>query len=210
MNQRLIAQIGKSQRLEIVNHLKRSGGMTVRQLSETMKLSYMGVKAHCVSLGKQGYVTTWRMPRPIGRPELLYRLTRRAHELFPVAANSLTLSLLDCARELYGSTSAEKVLFMHFEREAERYKAQVRGDSVQEKARWLARLRDRDGWMSALETEPKLKIIENHSPILDLLEAYPLVQDLEQRMFSNVLNAPVRRVQEQVDGVYRCEFRVRA
>jgi hypothetical protein len=43
MNQRLIAEIGRTQRLEIVNSLKRSRGMSVNELVDRMKMSYMGI-----------------------------------------------------------------------------------------------------------------------------------------------------------------------
>ena len=50
MNQRLLAEIGRTQRLEIVNALKRSRGLSVNQLVERMRMSYMGIKQHCLTL----------------------------------------------------------------------------------------------------------------------------------------------------------------
>ena len=46
MNQRLLAEIGRTQRLEILNSLKRTKGMSVNQLVEKMGMSYMGIKQH--------------------------------------------------------------------------------------------------------------------------------------------------------------------
>jgi len=60
MNQRLIAEIGRTQRLEIVNSLKRSRGMSVNELVDKMKMSYMGIKQYCLSLQRDGYLDTWR------------------------------------------------------------------------------------------------------------------------------------------------------
>jgi len=45
-------------------------------------MSYMGVKQHCVELEEEGYLDTWRRSKGIGRPEMIYRLTARSHELF--------------------------------------------------------------------------------------------------------------------------------
>ena len=50
MNQRLISEIGRTQRLEIINSLKRTRGMSVNELVEKMKMSYMGIKQHCLTL----------------------------------------------------------------------------------------------------------------------------------------------------------------
>ena len=39
MNQRLLAEIGRTQRLEILNSLKRTRGMSVNELVAKMKMS---------------------------------------------------------------------------------------------------------------------------------------------------------------------------
>jgi predicted ArsR family transcriptional regulator len=74
MNQRLLAEIGRTQRLEIVNSLKRTKGMSVNELVEKMGMSYMGIKQHCLTLQRDGYLDTWRRPQKMGRPEMVYRL----------------------------------------------------------------------------------------------------------------------------------------
>ncbi len=94
MNQRILAEIGRTQRLEILNSLKRSKGMSVNELVRKMKMSYMGIKQHCLTLQRDGYLDTWRRPQKMGRPEMVYRLTRRTHELFPSDSNQVTIELL--------------------------------------------------------------------------------------------------------------------
>src|SRR5438132_1156366 len=98
MNQRILAEIGRTQRLEILNSLKRSKGMSVNELVRKMKMSYMGIKQHCLTLQRDGYLDTWRRPQKMGRPEMVYRLTRRSHDLFPTDSNRLTLEMLRSAR----------------------------------------------------------------------------------------------------------------
>src|SRR5438270_12341001 len=94
MNQRLIAEIGRTQRLEILNSLKRTRGMSVNELVGKMKMSYMGIKQHCLTLHRDGYLDTCRRPQQIGQPEMVYRPTRRTHDLFPTDSNQFTLELL--------------------------------------------------------------------------------------------------------------------
>src|SRR3954465_10403256 len=102
MNQRLLAEIGRTQRLEILNSLKRTKGMSVNQLVEKMGMSYMGIKQHCLTLQRDGYLDTWRRPQKMGRPEMVYRLTRRSHDLFPSDSNRFTVELLDAIRDIHG------------------------------------------------------------------------------------------------------------
>src|ERR1700738_5472442 len=103
MNQRFLAEIGRPQRLEILNSLKRTQGMSVNQLVTKMKMSYMGIKQHCLTLQRDGYLDTWRRPQQMGRPEMVYRLTRRSQAPFPVHSNGLTLHLLKSGIEIYGA-----------------------------------------------------------------------------------------------------------
>lgn len=211
MNQRLIAEIGKSQRLQILNRLKRTHGLSVGELAELLDMSYMGVKQHCVDLHKDGYLDTWRRPKPKGRPEMLYRLTHRAHELFPTTSNALTIELLNSARQLFGPAAAEKLLFTVFQNKAAQYASRIKGSTVAEKAKWLARLRDNEGCMADLESAGgKLRIVEHHSPILDLLRAFPIVARLEAEMFQRVLKVPVHREETSVSGLFCCVFEIGA
>jgi len=207
MNQKLIAEIGKSQRLEIINKLKRTQGLSVGELAEQLGMSYMGVKQHCVELEGEGYLDTWRRAKGIGRPELLYRLTERVHELFPTASNGMTITLLENAKALFGPAAAEKLLFSVFQKKAESYQARVRADTIAERAGKLARLRDTEGCMAEIEQDAAfIRIIEYHCPIRDLLKAFPIVARLEAELFTRVLGATVQREEAHASGLYRCVF----
>lgn len=206
MNQKLIAEIGKSQRLQILNKLKRTQGLSVSELAAKIGLSYMGAKQHCIDLHRNGYLDTWRRPKPIGRPEMLYRLTQRAHELFPTTSNALTIELLESSLKLYGPAAAEKLLFNVFQRKAEKCLTMIKGETLAEKVKWFAKLRDNEGHMAEFETVGGLRIVEHHSPILDLLRAFPIVARLEAELFQRVLKTPVRREENCVSGLFCCTF----
>jgi predicted ArsR family transcriptional regulator len=207
MNQKLIAEIGKSQRLEIINKLKRTQGLSVGELAEQLGMSYMGVKQHCVDLEKEGYLDTWRRAKGIGRPELIYRLTDRAHELFPCASNSMTITLLENAKSLYGPSAAEKLLFSLFQKKADHYKTKIKGGSIAERAGKLAKMRDTEGHMAEIEQDAAfIRIVEHHCPINDLLKAFPIVARLEADLFTRVLGANVQREEAHASGLYRCVF----
>src|SRR5437764_12583534 len=109
MNQRLLAEIGRTQRLEIVNALKRSRGLSVNELVDRMRMSYMGIKQHCLTLQRDGYLDTWRRPQKMGRPEMVYRLTRRAHDRFQAASKRFTLQLVYACHSIYGPTDPRNV-----------------------------------------------------------------------------------------------------
>ncbi len=207
MNQRLIQQIGRSQRLKVINQLKRTQGLPVRDLAARLAMSYMGVKDICVDLEKRGFLDTWRQPQKTGRPLMLYRLTQRAHELFPVASNPMTIETLEAAQKLFGPSAAEKLLLIVFQKKSEQFQNRLKGETVAERAKWLARFRDHDGCMSEFEQEgDEIRIVEHHSPILDLLRAFPIVAKLESDMFSRLLRVPVQRSESSLSGLFCATF----
>ena len=206
MNQRLLAEIGRTQRLEILNSLKRTKGMSVNELVGKMGMSYMGIKQHCLTLQRDGYLDTWRRPQKMGRPEMVYRLTRRSHDLFPTDSNEFTLELLKSIRDIYGANAPEKLLYNVFEKRTAALKAKVKGENVAERAKWLAKVRDSEGYMAQFLPSDKdgPQILECHSPILNLLEKYPIIGRLEQDMFEAVLGTKVRREETRTSGLYEC------
>ncbi|MGI9087660.1 MAG: helix-turn-helix transcriptional regulator [Chthoniobacterales bacterium] len=208
MNQQLLSEIGRTQRLEIVNMLKRTKGMSVNELVAKMGMSYMGIKQHCLTLERDGYLDTWRRPQKMGRPEMVYRLTQRTHDLFPCDSNDLTLELLESVKELHGPNAPEKLLFNIFERKTARMKEKVKGANVAERAKWLAKQRESEGFMSEfLENEEEgPQIRECHTPILNLLDQYPIIGRLEQDLVEAVLGTPVRREETRTSGLYECAF----
>jgi predicted ArsR family transcriptional regulator len=208
MNQRLLAEIGRTQRLEIINSLKRTRGMSVNELVEKMGMSYMGIKQHCLTLQRDGYLDTWRRPQKMGRPEMVYRLTRRSHDLFAADSNQFTLELFSSVREIYGANAPEKLLYTVFEKRTAELKSKVKGDTNVERAKWLAKQRDNEGYMTQFLPADKdgPQILECHSPLLNLLEKYPIIARLEQDMFEAVLGTKVRREETRASGLYECAF----
>lgn len=207
MNQRLLAEIGRTQRLEIVNSLKRSRGLSVNELVDRMRMSYMGIKQHCLTLQRDGYLDTWRRPQRMGRPEMVYRLTRRAHDLFQADSNRFTLELLDSVQQIYGPNAPEKLLYNLFEKKCGSLKEKVKGATVGERAKSLAKIRDTEGYMSQFVTEEGgPQILECHSPLQNVLDKYPIIGRLEQEMFEQLLGTRVRRQETRNSGLYECAF----
>jgi predicted ArsR family transcriptional regulator len=208
LNQQLLSEIGRTQRLEILNTLKRTKGLSVNELVGKMKMSYMGIKQHCLTLERDGYLDTWRRPQKMGRPEMVYRLTRRTHDLFPCDSNDFTLELLKSIKDVYGPNGPDKMLFNVFERKTAALKARAKGDTVADRAKWLAGVRDKEGFMSEYVSDNGTgsHILECHSPILNLLEQFPIIGRLEQDLVAGVLGTEVRREETRTSGLYECAF----
>ena len=208
----LLREMLHSPVLDIVQRLKGSLGMSVNELSAAMKMSYMGVKQHCVELEKRGFLDTWRRPKGAGRPEKLYRLTTNADALFLCSAPALTLDLLTTAERVYGETAPPKLLYTYFQAKAEAWAPKLaKATSIAERAKLLARLRTAEGCLSACETDAHghLIMVEHHRPLRELASRYDMVDELECEMIERLLGCEVRRSVEEVSGLVRVTFQIK-
>ncbi|SDU17585.1 Predicted transcriptional regulator, ArsR family [Verrucomicrobium sp. GAS474] len=209
MNSDLLQKVVKSQKYQILAEIKRSQGLSVAELCKRVNLSYMGVKQHCISLEKDGYLDTWRRPKGMGRPEKAYRLTPRAQDFFPNEFTNLTCRLLESIGEVYGPAAPEKILYQIYQTQTESMRAKMVGTSLEEKTRAFAALREAEGYMAEyyFDTEARRhQVIEFHSPLLPLLDHHPIIKEMEERLFEAVLETRVIRNEERISGLYKCTF----
>jgi len=203
---RRFSELGRSQRLRIIHMLKKTQGLAIGELASRLDLSYMGVKQHCEELERQGFLDTRRRPKPIGRPEIVYRLTPKASSFFPAAANPATIKILQAARQLYGPNAPEKLLVALFREKTKGYAEQLKEGDLKTQATRLAKIRDEEGCLSEFVDGPQRLILEYHSSIMDLIEAFPLVRRLEKEMFEKLLQIHVERHEERASGLFLCTF----
>ena len=107
---------------------------------------------------------------------MVYRLTPKAQVFFPRSTNATTIDILHAANRLFVATAGGEVdsarVFALGSQEGMR---KLRGKTVLELAEMLVKIRDQEGYMSELSTADPIGIVEYHSPIFDLLDAFPLV-----------------------------------
>ena len=209
MKSKLLRKLAKSQKYLILAEIKRSQGLSVSQLCERINLSYMGVKQHCVALEKDGYLDTWRRPKGMGRPEKAYRLTSQAQEFFPSEHTNFTGEILKSLEQVYGPAAPEKILYQIYQNQTARLKVKVTGNTIEERARAFAALRDQDGYMSEYYFNPDIQrhqIIEYNSPVLVIADQFKILTQLENSLIETVLGVKVQREEERVSGLYKCQF----
>jgi len=208
----ILRDISRPHWIEILLTLKGSQGMAVRQIAEELDMSYMGIKQHCNSMEKLGYVDTWRHPQATGRPLKLYRLTSKCDPLFPDIGRELGLGLLASLRETMGPNAPEKFLHSFFAQKAEYYLKKVaKAKSTTDRAEKLAKLRTSEGYASRCDynTENGLHLVESHSLLTELERAYPSVARMEEQMISKAMGSKVTRRIEKASGLERRYFAIK-
>ena len=200
--------IGRPSCLGIIGELKRSGGLAIPELARLLEMSYMGVKQHCLRLEKQGYVKTWRVPRiEVGRPQKLYKLTKKCDPLFPEGSSELVLDLLDGVKTAFGEVAPEKLLYHYFERKRDEWvKAVKAGKSLVEKSTRFADARMRAGHFCHCHYSPEegFVIEEYHHPLHRVYVKYPRMVAMELRMIEQVLGTRVERAERKGSQGVKC------
>ncbi len=179
--------------------------MHVRDLAARLGCSYMGAKGHCLTLERAGLLAGRNTHRGKGRPLLIYSLTPRGQAWFGTDGDSIAVQLLRQAQNLFGAAAAGKLLFLHFQERAKKYRAQIPdGAALSERLEMFARMRDGEGCMTELVAGSAL--IERHSPWLALHKAFSECDGLEETMVRQVIGVPVRRKFFESEGQYEIRF----
>jgi predicted ArsR family transcriptional regulator len=200
MSNLLVPKVGKARRADALQILKRQGeGLPVKALADELGLSYMGAKEICLDLQRAGYLSTWRNPRPRGRPELLYRLTRKAEELFATPEVEPLRIILEAAGRLFGPTAPGKLLLSYFQEKSEEGKKRVQGVSLPERLISLARWRDQQGHYASVQDGDPPVLVERNQPFSELFRHYPESRRMEEQMLASVLGFPLRREENVLD-----------
>lgn len=209
MFSKTLRDIARPHWFPILDAVKRSGGLSVPELAVKLKMSYMGVKKHCIALEKLGYLDTWRRPKQVGRPEKLYRLTDKANELYPQIGDDVTLTILEVAAQT-DTHGAERLLFAYFSRQGELLAKKIKGATVAERAAALSKWRDQSGHVSECRQDEEigLHIVEFHNPLQALFDRYPALDRMEEQLFEKVLGAAVTRNVTKVSGLRTMVFRI--
>ena len=208
----LLREILRSPVTEIILHLKKSPGLSVKELCALMDMSYMGVKQHCMELEKKGCLDTWRRPKAQGRPEKVYRLTSKLDPLFPRASEGEFIDLLKHAERIFGPTAPEKLLYAHFQMKADGYQERLAQETeLENKVIQLARLRSGEGYMSEAEMSSggALRLVDYNCPWEDLVKKYPLISEIECELIERLLGCSVERVVEEHSGLKRVIYRLK-
>lgn len=184
--------------MEILESLARSSPQTVRDLAADLGLSYMGIKSQCVLLEKSGYLETRRKRRRQGRPEILYSLAERSHGLFPSHGFPLAFSLLEHIARLHGKQAPLKLLFLHFQSQADACLSKIDGSTPEARARQLAALRAEEGYYSRFETGPPARLLDGHDPHGPLFKKFPEAAAFETEALSRVVGVRLERSEPSI------------
>jgi predicted ArsR family transcriptional regulator len=206
----------KNTRHAILDILKREGAQEAKALARTLGITPMAVGLQLASLVEEKLVAA--EPEPAlsgkrGRPVHRWVLTEAANRVFPDAHALLTAGLLGSLQEVYGARGMQKILDARTRQQQEEYGLAIPSDAaLKEKVKALARLRDREGYMTEVETAPDggFRLIENHCPICTAAKTCQGFCQSEWQVFSDLMGpgAKVTREEHILSGGRRCVYSI--
>lgn len=185
----------ESTRGRIVTLLRR-GHRTVDELANELELTDNAIRAHLVTLERDGLVTQGELRRGVGKPSFTYTLTPAAERLFPKAYGVLLQQLLD----ILGERLPPDVLADTLREVGHRIAATttIENQSFPQRLEAALGILGNLGGLAEAEVSDEGVVIQGYScPISAAVEGSPDACLMAETLLSDLIGVPVRQVCDQ-------------
>jgi predicted ArsR family transcriptional regulator len=193
---------------QIIEHLKRHGTATIKELEELLGVTTTAVRQHLGVLQADGYVERRRVHAGVGRPHHAYSITAKAHELFACHCDDLALTLLEEVFALEGKERAALLLGRVGDRLAQRYAGSVRSNVLQERVEQLAGALYTRGVLTEVQVQDDETFILHAytCPYHELAQEHRDICEMDEAVMRTVLGSDVNLSACMMDGHHGCSF----
>ncbi|HSM17906.1 MAG TPA: winged helix-turn-helix transcriptional regulator [Gemmatimonadales bacterium] len=193
----------------IVVELKRSAGLTAKELAAKLGLSLNATRHHIRELEADGLLVYEREQRGVGAPVFVYRLSRQGEALFPRRYEQTLTELLDHVVEREGRAGAVRLLERHFDQLQRKLVLELDGVSAPRRLAVVAQVLSQEGFMAESEGSGESGTLREHNCALrSVAERFPELCAAERRVLAEVLAAEVERRTHLLGGCAACEYHV--
>ena len=193
----------------IVVELKRSAGLTAKELAAKLGLSLNATRHHIRELEADGLLVYEREQRGVGAPVFVYRLSRQGEALFPRRYEQTLTELLDHVVEREGRDGAVRLLERHFDQLQRKLTLELEGVSASRRLAVVAQVLSQEGFMAESEGGGEGGTLREHNCALrSVAERFPELCAAERRVLAEVLAAEVERRTHLLGGCAACEYHV--
>ncbi len=200
-------------RQQVLDLLKTNGRMTVKQLSEALGITPMGVRQHLDGLFKEHLVTFEWLRAGRGRPSQIFSLTPKGDELYPRNYGALALSVLNELKDMGGNEVVDQIFARRTAKMKEQYGKHLAELSLEERVEELARIRDSEGYLATFEKvdDNTYRILERNCPVNLVASQFPHACRHEQALFQQLLgdDVIVQREDHIVAGDHQCRYLIK-
>jgi predicted ArsR family transcriptional regulator len=212
-----IERIGSESKRELLELLKRQGGLTLNEAVAATELARTTLREHLGQLERDGLVTSSRRREGRGRPELEFELTPAGQSLFPNQSGKMLGRLIDFLRSTGGEEYLETFFREYWQERLETARFRMRNvkDETEAALNELARLLEEEGFMPEIdrdevedETSRFVTVRECNCPFPEAVRETKLPCELEVQFYENLFDERVERVGYIPDGDAACTYRI--
>ena len=192
----------------IIILLKKSGGMTIEELSKGIEITPMGIRQHLISLEKKGVVTYTAKRQGIGRPGFIYKLTEMADTLFPKSYDNFAVETLRDIEKNDGRSKIDEIFRWRSERTFRQRKEALRDKkNISELVNGLKEILQSEGHLVELEiSNGSYHLKQYNCPINKIAFEYDEACSHELQMYKDLLNCDIQRLQSITEGGQACTY----
>ena len=202
----------------ILRFLLKHGTATAGAIATHLNVSPQGVRRHLKNLEADELIEHETSQEGIGRPNHVYKLSRKGREHFPDQYDQFALSLLNTVADTMGPEHVGKLLKHQWQRKAKAYREHLGDAPLKDRMQRLVKLRQAEGYMAECYPAPEegpeeaaaFVITEYNCAIAQIAETYPTVCGYELAMFAIALpDCLVERTHWLVNGEHQCGYLVK-
>jgi len=171
--------------------LLRSSGKTVNELSGALDLTDNAVRAHLLSLERDGIVEPGGTIKGFRKPHFVYRLTSEARHLFPKPYDSLFNRLLESVKARIRPETLNEVLSDTGRRLA-LVNEKPKGDAASRIEETVHVLEELGGAAKIVAVNSHTEIRSESCPFADTVAEHPEVCRIAESMIEEMVGLPVK------------------
>jgi predicted ArsR family transcriptional regulator len=198
-----------STRGRVVGLLRGKSG-TVTELAEKLGLTDNAVRAHLLSLERDGLVRQSGVQRGARKPHYSYELTPEAERLFPKAYDALLNQLITTLKGRLPPSALEDVLREVGRSIAERHASDGPAADLEARLQHALEVLKAIGGTPSVEREGgKLSIRSGGCPLAAAVAEHPEVCELAEALVAEIVGLPVRESCDREGESPKCCFEIR-
>jgi predicted ArsR family transcriptional regulator len=206
MRTKLDSRFFESTRGKIVIAL-RDASRTVNELADAMKLSDNAVRAHLLTLERDGLVEAGGTVKGYRKPHFVYRLTAEARHVFPKFYDSLFNRLLDSLKRRMSPISVGTVLEEVGRDMALSKAADISQTREERVGNALTALRELGGAATAVSEDERIVIKSTGCPFTEAVTEHPEVCKIVESLIQEIVGEPVREHCDRT-AAPKCRFAI--
>jgi predicted ArsR family transcriptional regulator len=187
--------------------LLRGESLTVNELAEKLELTDNAVRAHLLTLERDGLIKQSGVRRGFRKPHFAYKLTHDAEALFPKAYDLLLNALISVLKDRLNPKAIADIL-REVGRSLAAGQSSIKG-SLENRARGAVKVLEALGGAARIEKEKtKLVIRSAGCPLAAAVSEHPEVCQLAEALMTEMVGAPVQERCDR-DGPPQCRFEIK-